>query len=173
MSFIDQIATAFGVVKGINDIVDGLQMTADECNNNSRVLRAVHAAAHALVVSLRGVGKYFKTGESYVYALHLEGGNYYVGTTCDLEGRLFAHFNGSGALWTKLHKPIMVIEVRPGGRKEEDDLTLEYMALYSYQRVRGGSWCSVEMSNSPKRLHATESLPDLGGVAPLTPDRAI
>lgn len=47
----------------------------------------------------------------WVYVLELERGNYYVGSTYDLEERIQQHFSGNGAQWTKKHKPLKAVLV--------------------------------------------------------------
>ena len=58
-----------------------------------------------------------------VYTLELEGGNYYVGFTTDLNRRLFEHFNDAGSLWTKEHKPIRIVSVCIGDKERENEET--------------------------------------------------
>ena len=54
--------------------------------------------------------------QGHVYTLELEGGNFYVGHSLDVETRIAAHFlgNGAGARWTNLHRPVRVLSVVPG-----------------------------------------------------------
>ena len=78
-----------------------------------------------------------------IYVLELVDGNYYVGITYNLNIRLSQHLSGSGAGWTRLHKPIRVVEVFFEGcdRKMEDEVTKRYMEKYGKDKVRGGSYC--------------------------------
>ena len=78
-----------------------------------------------------------------VYTLELSGGNYYVGWTTDLNRRLYEHFNGAGAKWTKEHKPIRVVSVSIGDKSLENEETRKLMELYGPDKVRGGNWCKV------------------------------
>lgn len=48
-------------------------------------------------------------GDYFVYTLKLENGKYYVGRTGNLKRRLRQHFKGKGALWTRKHSPIKVL----------------------------------------------------------------
>ena len=41
----------------------------------------------------------------YVYIILCRGGSYYTGYTKDLDSRLKLHVNGTGARYTRLHKP--------------------------------------------------------------------
>jgi len=72
-----------------------------------------------------------------VYVLKLEDDCYYVGITLNLNQRLAQHWTGSGAGWTKLHKPIEVLRVVYQGH--EQDITNDMIALYGRDKVRGGN----------------------------------
>lgn len=87
----------------------------------------------------------------HLYVLELEGGNYYVGITTDVERRYAEHAAGGGAVWTTLHKPIRMlshtslgdIEVRYAERIESLK-TVELMRQYGVDHVRGGFYCNIE-----------------------------
>lgn len=49
----------------------------------------------------------FKKG--YTYILEVSNGQYYVGSTDNLELRLTQHQNGEGAMFTKAHLPVKLI----------------------------------------------------------------
>ena len=76
-----------------------------------------------------------------VYTLELANGNYYVGWTTDLNRRLYEHFNGAGAKWTKEHKPIRIVSVCIGDKALENEETRNLMEIYGPDKVRGGNWC--------------------------------
>jgi len=103
------------------------------------------------------VGSLFAPNEQKVYALKLEGGNYYVGRTRDVNARLKAHFDGQGAVWTKLHRPIALMEIRavpedvPSGDVEKYT-TLEYMRRFGVECVRGGPWSQTTLISQPRPL---------------------
>ena len=79
-----------------------------------------------------------------MYVLELEDGNYYVGTTYQLNFRLAQHWMGKGAKWTKLHRPIAVKEViYPATFMDENEKTLELIGIYGKDKVRGGSFTRV------------------------------
>lgn len=80
-----------------------------------------------------------------VYALRLEGGKYYVGTTNRPRKRLQQHFDGDGAVWTKAHPPIEVAQRIPAESKgealgKEEWLTKKYAEKHGRYLVRGGPW---------------------------------
>lgn len=83
----------------------------------------------------------------WLYALKLEQGKYYVGiTSLTPEARFKQHLNGFlGAEWTKLYKPIKIIqEVDLGvttfekAEAYENKVTRKYIKEYGLSNVRGG-----------------------------------
>ena len=86
----------------------------------------------------------------YIYALELQGGYYYIGQTVNVENRYRMHLEGRGAKWTKLHKPVSIMESYCVGVKsegsatdDEDRLTASYAAMFGRDKVRGGRNCAV------------------------------
>ena len=82
-----------------------------------------------------------------VYVLKLNDGCYYVGLTHDLNRRLSQHFGGTGALWTRLHKPISLEKVyflNHGETDLENKITREYMNLYGEDKVKGGKYNDIK-----------------------------
>lgn len=82
---------------------------------------------------------------SCIYILKLENECFYVGRTTDLVHRFNAHKAGTGAAWTKSHKPIGIIELQDDAPYKELTTTLEYMSKYGISKVRGGPWCTVSL----------------------------
>lgn len=72
-----------------------------------------------------------------VYVLKCEDDCYYVGITLNLNQRLAQHWSGSGAKWTKLHKPIKVLYVTYQG--DEQAITNEMIRQHGAEVVRGGN----------------------------------
>lgn len=96
---------------------------------------------------------------SFIYTLQLEKGKYYVGFTERKDGERFnEHFAGEGSKWTKIYKPIQVLEWRRGTLEDEDRVTLEMMEKYGWWNVRGlrsckdPEWCNVIMETPPNEL---------------------
>jgi predicted GIY-YIG superfamily endonuclease len=82
-----------------------------------------------------------------IYVLCLEGGRYYVGKTNDIIERYQQHLNGNGAAWTRKYKPISLVKtIENVSSFEEDKITKEYMAKYGIDKVRGGSYVEIELS---------------------------
>lgn len=80
-----------------------------------------------------------------IYVLELEDDCFYVGITYNLNLRIAQHLSGTGAGWTKMHKPVKIVEVFYDGctRQMEDEVTKRYVEIYGAENVRGGSWCKV------------------------------
>jgi hypothetical protein len=89
---------------------------------------------------------------TFLYVLECEGGNWYIGTTHDMDKRFKQHSAGKGgAKWTKAHKPISVHAIYPlKSKHDEDNLTKDYMWQHGYDKVRGGSYCELDLT--PEQL---------------------
>jgi len=89
----------------------------------------------------------------FIYILQLEQGKYYIGKTNNPQFRLQNHFNSNGSEWTKIYKPLRVLEVKPNcDDYDEDKYTRIYMDKYGISNVRGGSFVSVKLSKSQKDI---------------------
>jgi len=80
-----------------------------------------------------------------LYVLKLEEDNYYIGMSYNLNFRWSQHWSGSGAKWTRLHKPVEVVKVIYPATEAgiENRITKEYMEVYGSDKVRGGNYCKV------------------------------
>ena len=76
-----------------------------------------------------------------IYVLELEDNCYYVGITTNLNYRWAQHLAGTGAKWTRLHKPIRILEVHTENcsRALEDEITKKFVEKFGADVVRGGS----------------------------------
>jgi hypothetical protein len=85
----------------------------------------------------------------YIYALKLEQNKYYIGKTNIPHFRIENHFNSNGSEWTKMYKPLSILEIKPNcDDYDEDKITRQYMDKYGIDNVRGGSFVSI-MLNKP------------------------
>ena len=85
------------------------------------------------------------------YILKLENNKYYIGKTSNLENRYKQHCNCEGAAWTRIHKPISILEtfeITDGF--VEDMRTKQFMTTYGINNVRGGSYTQVDLSEDQK-----------------------
>ena len=81
-----------------------------------------------------------------VYVLELAHGRWYVGASLErnFARRTSAHFSGTGAVWTRVYRPLRVVEVVKGGDYiVENAVTKRYMQRYGIDRVRGGAYCTL------------------------------
>jgi cellular nucleic acid-binding protein len=98
--------------------------------------------------------KIYQLSTMFVYILQLEGGRYYVGSSNSPYKRINQHFNNEGSTWTKIHKPIEIVEIIPNcDNYDEDKYTKIYMDKYGVDKVRGGSYCTMNLDkNTLKHL---------------------
>ncbi len=85
-----------------------------------------------------------------LYVLELSQQKYYIGKTKKkyILDRYYEHLYGNGAEWTKLYKPIGILECFESDDKFiEDKYTKKYMDLYGIQNVRGGSYSNVRLED--------------------------
>lgn len=86
-----------------------------------------------------------------LYVLQLANGKYYVGKTTDVKRRIEEHSSGRGSEWTKIHKPVKVIETRRvKDEHDENNTTKDLMKKYGVDNVRGGSYSQVALPASYK-----------------------
>lgn len=84
-----------------------------------------------------------------IYILKCEEDKFYVGKTNDIKLSINEHFNGSGSTWTKIYKPIELIEKHESDDDyDEDKFTLKMMGLYGINNVRGGAFMDVNLQKS-------------------------
>jgi predicted GIY-YIG superfamily endonuclease len=84
-----------------------------------------------------------------IYVLRLEGGRYYVGKSDNVIKRYQQHLDGSGSAWTRKYKPVSLEKTMEHASPfEEDRVTKEYMSRYGMDKVRGGSYVELALSES-------------------------
>jgi hypothetical protein len=83
----------------------------------------------------------------HLYVLKLIQDKYYVGITWkNILERFSQHNKGKGAEWTKLYKPICIIEsIKTNNIFEEDKYTKMYMNKFGIENVRGGSYSKINL----------------------------
>lgn len=92
-----------------------------------------------------------------IYVLRLEGGRYYVGKSDNVTNRYQQHLNGSGSAWTRKYKPLALEKtIENVSPFQEDMITKEYMSKYGIDKVRGGSYVELELSDFHKDALNTE-----------------
>lgn len=98
-----------------------------------------------------------------LYALRLEHGCWYIGQARDPERRFKKHGGGGGALWTKKHHPIEIVEIRDTGltnegevARLENEMTVEYALKYGIDCVRGGGYSQVVSPTWPVHMREAD-----------------
>jgi len=86
----------------------------------------------------------------YIYVLKLEKNKYYIGKTSNPSFRIESHFNSNGSEWTKIYKPIKLLELIEGDDYDEDKYTKIYMDKYGIDNVRGGTYTSIKLDKETK-----------------------
>lgn len=85
----------------------------------------------------------------FIYILKLEQNKYYIGKTNNPRFRIEDHFNADGSEWTKLYKPVDIVELKPNcDDYDEDKITLQYMEKYGIDNVRGGSFVTIKLEKN-------------------------
>ena len=93
----------------------------------------------------------------FLYVLKLNTDKYYIGKSENVKTRIESHFIGEGSVWTKLYKPLELVEtIETENPYDEDALTLLYMEKYGIDNVRGGQWCQISLSSEQKKyIHSS------------------
>lgn len=88
-----------------------------------------------------------------IYVLSLEGGRYYIGKTDNLINRYQQHQKGVGSAWTKQYKPMALVKtIENASPFDEDKITKEYMSIYGIDKVRGGTYISLDLTEEQEDL---------------------
>ena len=86
-----------------------------------------------------------------VYVLRCASGKRYVGKAADVQKRFQEHKNGNGSAWTNKYKPRIIEQIYKNvSPYEEDKITKETMGKYGINNVRGGTYCSIKLSDAQK-----------------------
>jgi len=92
-----------------------------------------------------------------IYILRLINIKYYVGKSKNPQKRFTEHVKGFGSAWTKKYKPIEIEQIiEHTSPFDEDKYVKEYMAKYGIDSVRGGSYVTIELTESQKRFISKE-----------------
>lgn len=84
----------------------------------------------------------------FIYILECEHGKYYVGKTTNPDVRMENHMSGNGSEWTKIYKPIKLVELIPNCDPfDEDKFVKKYMAKYGIENIRGGSYSRIKLTD--------------------------
>lgn len=96
-------------------------------------------------------------GKTNVYILRCENDKYYVGKSKNPEIRTANHFNNGGSAWTRLYKPLKILDIIPNCDDfDEDKYTKKYMAKYGIDNVRGGTYCQIDLDETTRNYLTKE-----------------
>jgi predicted GIY-YIG superfamily endonuclease len=85
---------------------------------------------------------------STIYILRLQGGYYYIGKSDNVMLRYKQHLDGKGSIWTKMYRPVSVERIIESQTSfDEDNYTKEYMKKYGVDKVRGGSYANMVLTD--------------------------
>ena len=81
-----------------------------------------------------------------IYILKLLGGRYYVGKSENVMKRYGEHLTGSGSAYTRKYTPIALHKtIENASPFDEDRYVKEYMDRYGIDKVRGGSYSTIDL----------------------------
>jgi len=85
---------------------------------------------------------------STIYIIRLQGGYYYIGKSDNVMLRYKQHLDGKGSIWTKMYRPVSVERIIESQTSfDEDNYTKEYMKKYGVDKVRGGSYANMILTD--------------------------
>jgi len=74
--------------------------------------------------------------------------NFYVGISLNLNQRISQHMTQDASIWTKHYHVKKIVSVKVSediDNAYENDITLSMMRKHGWERVRGGSWCGLNI----------------------------
>jgi putative endonuclease len=86
----------------------------------------------------------------WLYILECHSGLLYTGIAKDVDARFEAHINGTGAMFTRLNRPIRILSKAPLATKGEA-LRAEY-ALKQLSRAGKLRWCAAGLNAFVERV---------------------
>lgn len=100
------------------------------------------------------------TNSFNLYVLKLIQNKYYIGKTYkDILHRFNQHKKGFGAEWTKIYKPVSILEhFETTDKFIEDTYTKKYMDRFGIDNVRGGSYTKINLEYWQIKALQTELL---------------
>lgn len=102
------------------------------------------------------------SNKDYIYVLKLVDDRYYIGRSQNIVQRIADHFSGNGSIYTKKYKPLSVVEiVEEKTNDDERNKTIEYIEKYTWEKVRGYTWCRVEYKTPFNIINATKKEPSV------------
>lgn len=89
----------------------------------------------------------------YIYILFLKDYRFYIGwSENNPKNRIDQHFQGCGSTWTRKYPPKSFKIIENQIKSDEEKWTLQYMADFGIDYVRGGAFCSMTLKKSDRRV---------------------
>lgn len=88
--------------------------------------------------------------QQFLYVLELKDGYYYVGKSGNVDERFEKHVQGDGGCFTRIHMPIKIVEEKEYDMFDEDKYVKKYMMMYGIDKVRGGIYVQLQLSEEVK-----------------------
>ena len=131
-----------------------MSITLENCNNkNNKNNKNIQSIKHDKETQTTNLTTYDMTSPSLsnyvIYVLKCENDMYYVGKTHNFPKRYDEHLSGKGSFWTKLYKPVEIIEIvdnNTDNKYIEDIYVWKYMEKYGIENVSGGSYSQPFLS---------------------------
>ena len=95
----------------------------------------------------------------FFFVLLLENNNYYIGSTNGVKLAILNEYNGLGSEWTKINKPIELINYIKINdidkniiRRKHNKLVIHFMKKKGFRNVRGGDFYKVDERNHKNKV---------------------
>jgi predicted GIY-YIG superfamily endonuclease len=100
-----------------------------------------------------------------IFVLKLENEKYFIGKSVDFDKSLIKHENGTASKWTKIHKPIKVIETIELDNENSieiqdkiDNIVRKYFMAFGFKNVRGGRYSIIDTETHLKKVFKDNKL---------------
>ncbi|MFV9484416.1 GIY-YIG nuclease family protein [Christiangramia sp. ASW11-125] len=100
-----------------------------------------------------------------IFVLMLENEKFFIGKSVDFNKSLKKHQNGKASKWTKLHRPIKVVETIELGQENHteiqnriDELVQQYFKKFGFENVRGGRYSIIDTLMHLKKVRKDNKL---------------
>ena len=128
-----------------------LNLKGGKITQECRPISVNHVQRCAFVKNAKKAETAVYNNMTTIYILCLTNNKYYIGKTNNPQKRILNHFQHQGSAWTKKYQPISIEKViNNADNFDEDKWTIKYMQKYGIDNVRGGSFCSIQLSKSDK-----------------------
>jgi predicted GIY-YIG superfamily endonuclease len=145
-------AYSTSILERLKVVFPGVEATLQYQNDIQYVCRIDLSNVHSVKIENKAPPENeYTMAMTSIYIIRLEGGRYYIGKSDNIIQRYQQHLSGQGSAWTRKYAPISLERtIENVSPFEEDKVTKEYMAKYGIDKVRGGSYVEIELSDFHK-----------------------